>query len=213
MKCLRLLATWLCFIALSFHHLPGFGADIEIKVSALFKGSALLEISGKQQLLKTGSTSPEGVTVIAADSKKVIVSYQGVEKELNLSRQIGALFMSPSKAEVQLLSGAGGLINGRQVRMLVDTGATSVAMSERQASLLGIRYQQGVAAVVNTAGGNVNAWHVNLDSVGVGSVVVNQFAAAVLEGDFPEVILLGKSFLDKVDLDREQGVRLIRSRF
>ena len=168
MKCLRLLATWLCFIALSFHHLPGFGADIEIKVSALFKGSALLEISGKQQLLKTGSTSPEGVTVIAADSKKVIVSYQGVEKELNLSRQIGAFFASPSKAEIQLLS---------------------------------------------AAGGKVNAWHVSLDSVSVGSVVVNHVAAVVLEGDFPEVILLGKSFLDKVDLDREQGVRLIRSRF
>ncbi|BFM13329.1 TIGR02281 family clan AA aspartic protease [Simiduia litorea] len=194
-------------------------AEIDIKVSGLFKGSALLDINGKRQLLKVGATSPEGVTVIAADSKRAIISYQGQQKELHLSRQIGALFNAPDRAEVRINTGKGGhywakgLINGRQVDMMVDTGATSVAMSERHAQSLGVQYRQGLVGEASTAGGKKKAWQVNLESVSVGNVLVNQVSAVVLEGDFPEMVLLGNSFLDKVDIDREQGVLLIRSRF
>lgn len=194
-------------------------ADTSIRVKALLKGSALLEINGTERYLKQGQKSPEGVTLLAADSRSARVLINGQEKTLRLSRHIGAAFEQPALAEVRLPRGEGGhywaqgQINGRAARMMVDTGATSLAMSEVHARSLGLRYQQGQSGVVSTAGGRARSWTLMLDSVAVGGVVVRQVPAVVVEGNFPEMILLGNSFLDKTDLDREQGVLVIRSRF
>lgn len=218
MKSFCVLKIALTFLVV-FLSSAGHSNEVDITVLGLFKGSALLDIDGKQKLLKEGTTSDEGVTVVSADSKRVIIFYQGVQQELNLTRRIGSRFAEPSKAEVRLPSSKGGhywasgTINGRAVQMMVDTGATSVAMSERDARRLGIDYQQGLPAIVNTAGGQVNSWRVNLNSVAIGNVVVQQVPAVILAGNYPDMILLGNSFLDKVDLDREQGVLVIKSRY
>ncbi|MDN3637598.1 TIGR02281 family clan AA aspartic protease [Simiduia curdlanivorans] len=214
-----MIRLFLLCISLSLPSALMASGKVDIQVSALFKGSALLDINGKRQLLKVGATSPEGVQVIAANSKSVVISYRGQQQELTLNRKIGALFAAPEKALVRINTGKGGhywakgQINGRPVDMLVDTGATSVAMSERHAQSLGLQYRQGLVGMATTAGGKIKSWQVNLDSVSVGNVLVNQVSAVVLAGDFPEMVLLGNSFLDKVDIDREQGVLVIRSRF
>lgn len=194
-------------------------AEVSIRAKALLKGSALLEINGTERFLKQGQESPEGVTLLSADSKSARVRVNGIEKTLTLSRHIGAAFEQPALAEVRLPRGDGGhywaqgQINGRPARMMIDTGATSLAMSEVHARSLGLRYQEGQAGVVSTAGGRARSWMILLDNVAVGGVVVRQVPAVVIEGNFPEMILLGNSFLDKTDLDREQGVLVIRSRF
>lgn len=197
---------------------PALANNVDIQAQGLLKGSAVLSINGKVRLLKEGQTSPEGVTLLEATSKFARLRYQEREFTLTLSRRISGQFQPAQKAEVRLPSRDGGhywangSINGRAVAMMVDTGATRVALSEQHAKALGIRYTDGQQGMVSTASGRAKSWRVQLDSVGIGGVIVHQVSAVVIEGSFPEMVLLGNSFLRKVDLDQEQGVLVIRSR-
>ncbi|UTA47519.1 TIGR02281 family clan AA aspartic protease [Simiduia sp. 21SJ11W-1] len=191
---------------------------LDIQAQGLLKGSAVLAIDGNTRILKEGQTSPEGVTLVEGTSKFARVRYRGQELKITLSRRISGSFAPPKKAEVRLARGRGGhywaegAINSRPMQMMVDTGATSVAMSEQHAKALGVRYTEGQRGQVSTASGRATSWQVMLESVGVGGVVVYQVPAVVLEGNFPEMVLLGNSFLQKVDMNQEQGVLVIRSR-
>ena len=194
-------------------------AATEVRVKGLFKGSAVLVINGKQRLLKVGKTSPEGVRLIAADSKKAEVEVDGKRRVLSLSRQIGAAYKKAERAEVRIQSGYGGhyvtpgRINGQAVQFMVDTGATSVAMNLPTARRLGLNYRAGTEIRVNTANGIAKAYKMMLRSVTVGSVKVDNVEATVTMGDFPTTILLGNSYLSRVDLNRDNGVLILTSKY
>lgn len=194
-------------------------AVTDVQVKGLFGGSAVLIIDGTQHLLKAGKTSPEGVRLISADSKKAIVEIDGKRHTLSLSKRIGASYQKTDAAEVRLASGFGGhyvtpgRINNRPVEVMVDTGATSVAMNLSTAEKLGLNYRAGKESSVSTANGVVQAFNVMLESVAIGSVTVRNVEATVLIGDSPEIILLGNSYLNHVNLSRENGVLVLQSKY
>lgn len=51
--------------------------SIDIDVVGLFKNAAMLIINGDQQLLKTGQRSPEGVSLVSADSRSATIELNG----------------------------------------------------------------------------------------------------------------------------------------
>jgi aspartyl protease family protein len=89
------------------------------------------------------------------------------------------------------------LINNQQVDVLVDTGATGVAISQRVADKLKL---QSIDAVrTETANGDSVGYMVRLKSVKVGGVEATNVAAMIaptLEGD----VLLGMSYLGRMDV-------------
>ncbi len=97
------------------------------------------------------------------------------------------------------------------MRFLVDTGATSIALSAADARRLGIDYLSGQPGLMSTANGTAAAYRVRLDSVRVGDIVANNVEGAVLEGSQMPVALLGMSFLNRMEMKREgQFMVLIR---
>lgn len=56
----------------------------------------------------------------------------------------------------------------------------------------------------------VRIWRLRLARVSVGDVVLSDVDAAVHEGSFPPVALLGNSFLSRVQMTREDGAVLLR---
>ena len=95
-----------------------------------------------------------------------------------------------------------GNINGRSVRILVDTGASAVSMNSDQAGELGIDYERtGIPAGVSTASGYAHAYRVKLNSVSVGDISQNLVDAFVIEGSHPGPILLGMTFLERLDVE------------
>ena len=89
------------------------------------------------------------------------------------------------------------LINNEKVNVLVDTGATGVAISQKVADKLKLRSIQAVRTI--TANGDTVSYMVRLDSVKVGGVEANNVAAAIapgLDGD----VLLGMSYLGRMDV-------------
>src|SRR3546814_6524112 len=96
-------------------------------------------------------------------------------------------------------------INGQPVRMLVDSGASVVALTRRDAQAAGIDVDAlPVAGSATTAGGVVPVRPVMLDSVDIGGIAVRGVAAAVLDADMG-VSLLGQSYLAQLDTVSVEG--------
>ena len=191
---------------------------LEVEATMLAQGSAILIIDGSQHMLREGNKSPEGVLLVSADGKQAVIEIEGKRKTISLSRGIVNQFKAANKTEIRIASSQGGhyvtkgLINGNTVDFLVDTGATSIAMNYIEANRLGIDYRAGTPITVNTANGTAAAFLVTLSSVSVGNIVINQVSAAVSTTDSPSIILLGNSYLSKVDFKIDQGVLVLKEK-
>jgi aspartyl protease family protein len=90
-------------------------------------------------------------------------------------------------------------LDGRRVRMLVDTGASFVALSHEDARLAGIRVSPGdFTHRIQTANGVVSAASVRIGEVRVGDITVRGVDALVLPPNRLATSLLGMTFLKRL---------------
>ena len=106
---------------------------------------------------------------------------------------------------------AGGTINGKQVRFLVDTGATLVSLGKDDAERLGVDLAGARRGNAQTANGPVPVWLVTLNSVRIGEVELSNVGAAVLPQAMP-MVLLGNSFLTRMNMKRDNDVMRLELR-
>jgi len=194
-------------------------AVTRIEVQALFGGKAIVMIDGQRRTLSAGQTSPEGVKLINADSKQAVLEFDGKRKVYQPGGAISLSYAKPEHHEEKIYADERGMfhsvgtINGRTVRFLVDTGATTVAMNKTQARQLGVDYRmKGERIVVSTASENVKGYRVRLKSVTLGRIKQRDVDAMVIDGDHPGPILLGMSFLGNLKVEKSGGVMSIRQR-
>jgi aspartyl protease family protein len=93
---------------------------------------------------------------------------------------------------------ADGEINGKPVKFLLDTGATQIALSRRQANQLGLSL--GPAGSVQTAAGPATAYPTRLARVRLGTVEIENLGAMVTEKMSDETVLLGMNFLKRLEM-------------
>ena len=92
---------------------------------------------------------------------------------------------------------ADGNVNGQPVRLVVDTGATTVALTVADAQRIGVSFSPNEFTVIGTgASGAVRGQPVTLDSVEIGGKQVRGVRAAVVEG--LDVSLLGQTYLGRI---------------
>jgi len=99
------------------------------------------------------------------------------------------------------------LINGEKVNVLVDTGATGVAISQNIADKLKLSSIDAIRT--NTANGDSVGYMVRLHSVKLGGVDAKDVSAMIapgLDGD----VLLGMSFLNRMDVRLYKGEMTIK---
>lgn len=188
----------------------------KIKIVGLFKDKAVIIIDGKQHVLRKNTTSPEGVTLISANSNEAILEVDGEQKSYTLGNQVSIKFSETepgrtvSIAPTNELYLVNGSINDFQVQFLVDTGASSVAMNRQTAKRLGLNFRMdGQEGLSETASGYSKIYVVNLEKVTVGDIVLEDVEGVVHDSEFPRIILLGNSFLSKVHLRREGQLLLL----
>jgi aspartyl protease family protein len=88
-------------------------------------------------------------------------------------------------------------INNRPVRLMVDTGATVVALRASDAAAAGIRVAKSdFTNPVQTANGTTMAAEAQLDSVAVDDIEVRHIRALIVPDDQLSLSLLGGSFLN-----------------
>lgn len=194
--------------------MPAAHAVEKLAVLALFEGKVLLHVDGARRLIAEGETSPEGVTLLSADSDRAVVEVDGREEVLELGMMTSFPGASgdvdpwdgPEKitlwAEDDGFFYASGSINGTSVRFLVDTGANTIAINRGLAERIGIDYRAGQQGVATTASGVTPMYLVTLDRVSIGDITLRNVDAGVLLGSQPDIPLLGMSFLGKLDMNR-----------
>lgn len=190
-------------------------AETQVNVVGLFNGKAVVMINhAKPQTMSVGQTSGT-VKLIASDSQTATFQIEGKRKVLNMGQaaSIGGNASNADSASVTLYANGGGhhvgeaIINGVPLKYIVDTGATTVAMNSGDAQYAGIDYTKGEPMQASTASGVSKAYRVRLNSVKLGGITLNNVEAAVIEGGFPEVVLLGNSVLSRLAM-KHDGIAL-----
>lgn len=186
---------------------------------SLGDSKALLMIDGAPHTLAIGSTV-KGVTLRRVMGAQVEIEIGG--KKLTVAMggapaSVGGGGGGASGREIAINVGPGGhfvasgSINGKPVQFMVDTGATSIAMSLSEANRIGLDWKSGQRTLSQTAGGVVPVYIVSLNSVRIGDVEVFNVAAAVVQAEMP-IVLLGNSFLSRFSMRRESDVMRLEKR-
>jgi aspartyl protease family protein len=187
---------------------------VPLEIVGLFKDTAVIREGGRERMLRAGDTSASGVTLISANSREAVVSYQGERQTVSLSEgPVGAGGYAQATAQSVSIPADSmgqyrirGAINNRYVDFLIDTGASVVALSSITADTLGIDYTRGQRGSVQTAQGNAESHFLTLDTVTVAGITAHHVQAAIITGSHPQDILLGMSFLRQVSMRENGGV-------
>ena len=209
-------ACWIGILSVGFAALVGAS---EPRVQALFPGKAMFSLAGEQFVLRDGETGPGGLRLLRATSASALVEYGGRQQEWSLERGRFAVdYIPAARPEMRILPGpeggysVAGLINGRSVRFVVDTGATAITLSETEAVRLGLPITDGVEVSVETASGRVAGRRILIDRVQVGGLDEPRVDAVVLPGDRPATALLGMSFLGRLNIRSEGPILVLQAR-
>ncbi len=193
----------------------------DISVAALFPGKAVLVINGgAPRTVSVGQSTPEGIRLISADSSSAVIEFQGKRQTLvpggsgrfgggaPAGSSSGSVTLSPDDRGHYVTMGQ---INGGTIQLLVDTGATVIAIPSADARRLGINYRNGQRGFTETANGKATAYRITLDTVKVGDITLYNVEAVVLEGDGLKIALLGMSFLNRTEMKRDgQSLTLVK---
>lgn len=101
-------------------------------------------------------------------------------------------------------------VDNFRIKMLVDTGASVVALTAADARALGIQLSPSdYKMTLNTANGAVKGARVNLREVRLGDILVRNVEAVVLPAGALSMSLLGTSFLGKLQGYEVQTGRMV----
>ena len=196
--------------------LPALCMATDVRVVAVTPGqSADVVIENDAPVTIQVGETVDGITLLSADRAGVVVTADGVRKTLplvadpSIDRAAGSSTVTLSAdAHGQFLTS--GTVNGRQVRFIVDTGATLTTLSRAEATRIGLDYSGGRITNVQTANGEARGWRLSLGSVRVGDVTVRDVDAIVVDNETLPVALLGMSFLGRFDMQREGSTLVLR---
>lgn len=99
---------------------------------------------------------------------------------------------------------ANGSINNQNVTFILDTGATTVSVSESVAQKAGLTREQSGRA--RTAAGTVNVWSTTIEELRLGDITFNNVPGTINPAMDPDMVLLGMSVLGQLDFSQQSGV-------
>lgn len=196
-------------------------AQTQVNVVGLFRGKAVLIINGgAPQTLSVGQTK-NGVKLLAADSQQATLQIEGKTQVLGMGQaaSVAGSGGAVSNTPVTLYADSRGhfsgnlSINGASLKYIVDTGASTVAMSSADAKFANIEYEKGQKVQVATANGIVMAYLVKVNTLKMGSIVLNDVEVTVNEGGSPPFVLLGMTALNRLDMRRENSVMTLTKKY
>jgi len=100
-------------------------------------------------------------------------------------------------------------VNGRAVRFMIDSGATTTAMSRSAATAAGVAIDEsGFPVSIETANGTVEARRARIERMTLGSIRADDLAVVVAE-EFGDTNVLGMNFLSQLESWRVEGRFLV----
>ena len=101
-------------------------------------------------------------------------------------------------------------VNGTRVAMVLDTGASSVVLTQEAAKTAGLPIEMlAYSVTVETANGRARAAPVTLDRLVVGDIVERAVPALIAQPGQLRISLLGMSFLNRLEGWEVRGDKLV----
>ena len=200
-------------------------AETSVQTIALFKDRAMVSINGKKAKIINRGQTYLGVKLIESNTDQAVVEVNGKREILTLngtillSSSLAAKPLNNASAVVQLWADSNGffqsrgMINGRSLKFLVDTGANLVVLNSQQADRIQLDYKNGRRAMATTASGQAQMYLVEIDNISFETIELNNILVGVIVGAYPTTPLLGMSFLKKVDMKRSGDLMELKKRF
>ena len=193
-----------------------------VALSGMLGGRALVIVDGGAPKTVAVGDTFKGVTIVSTQGDQAVVEIAGKQHTLRVGEAPASVGNGTGKGasgnRVVLTAGGGGhfftlgQINGKSVNMVVDTGATTVALSVHEAQRMGLDYKSGQLIQLSTANGVISGWLIKLGSVRVGDVVVHGVDGIISSGSMP-MVLLGNSFLTHFQMTRTNDQMVLEKRY
>ncbi len=181
---------------------------------------AILIVNGNPPKTVAVGESYQGVKLLSLQAEQAVVELDGKRVSLRMDTpvSIGGGGSSGGGGNRVVLSADSrghfmtqGAINGRPVTFMLDTGATSIALSADDAQRIGLDYSKGQRVMMNTANGTTSGYKLRLQSVRVGDVEVYDIDAIVSPQAMP-FVLLGNSFINRFSMRRDADQMVLEKR-
>lgn len=211
-------------VAIALAVVAGPAAGQSVTLAGMLGGKALVIVDGSPpKTLDVGDTH-RGVKLVATLGDSATFDIAGKKLSLRVGDSPASVggggpgAGAPSGDKIVMTAGSGGhfvtqgLINGRTVQLLVDTGATAVSLGVQDAERIGLKYKGGEPVRMATANGTTMGWRIKLDSMRVGDVDVYNIDAVVTPGSMP-FVLLGNSFLTRFQMTRTSDQMVLLKRY
>lgn len=197
---------------------PGIAGAQAVSLAGVLGSKALLVVDGSAPRGVAAGETHQGVKVLSVGRDEAVIEIKGTRSTVRLGEapvSVGA--RAGGGRKIVLMSDSRGhfvnqgLINGRVMQFMVDTGATTVAIGKPDADRMGLEYQTGQPVRMNTANGVAQGWRIRLNSVRIGEVEVFNVDAIVTPQAMPYV-LLGNSFLGSFQMTRNNDQMVLEKR-
>lgn len=198
--------------------LPDLVQAQDVGLAGLMGGKALLMVNGGEPQSVALGQSIEGVRLLSIQGDQAIVEINGRKRPLRVGQHAVAPLPDDDSGKVFLTAdGRGhfystGTINGVSVRFLVDTGATMISLGQSDARRIGLDLGKGQRGLSNTANGQIAVSLVKLDSVRLGNITLHNVDALVQQNEMP-IALLGMSFLNRMEMQRDGSTMTLKKRY
>lgn len=192
----------------------------DVGLAGVMGSKAMLMINGGEpQTVRVGELL-DGVRLISIQGDQVIVEIGGKKRPLRVGQHAIGTAAAVGDGSGKIIMTADhqghfyttGVINGTSVRFLVDTGATMISLGASDARRLGLDFNRGQKAMTQTANGQAVVSKVQLDTVRVGDVTLHNVDALLHQNDMP-IALLGMSFLNRMEMQRDGSTMTLKKRF
>ena len=212
---MRILFSLLLAAACSFAH------GQSVMLTGTIGNRAILVVGGGAPRTVAPGESLQGVKLVSVQGDQAVVEAGGKRVLLRMDSPVsvggsgggnsgGSRIVLNADSRGHFLTP--GAINGRPVSFMLDTGATTVALSAADATRIGIDFQKGTPVMMNTANGVAQGYRLRLSSVRVGDVEVYDVEAIVSQQPMPYV-LLGNSFIGRFSMRRDAEQLVLDKRF
>ena len=205
-------------LALVFCLGSGSAGAQDVGLAGVMGSKAMLMINGSEPQSVAVGHSLDGVKVVSVQGDQVVVEIGGRKRPLRVGQHaIGAAAADGSGKVIMTADNQGhfyttGTVNGVSVRFLVDTGATMISLGASDARRIGLDFNRGQKGMTQTANGQSVVSKIQLDTVRIGDVSLHNVDALIHQTEMP-MALLGMSFLNRMEMQRDGSTMTLKRRF
>ena len=205
-------------LALMLGLIAGGAAAQDVGLAGIMGSKAMLMINGGEPQSVAVGQSLDGVKVLSVQGDQVVVEIGGRKRPLRVGQHaIGAAAADGSGKVIMTADNQGhfyttGTVNGVSVRFLVDTGATMISLGASDARRIGLDFNRGQKGMTQTANGQSVVSKIQLDTVRIGDVSLHNVDALIHQTEMP-MALLGMSFLNRMEMQRDGSTMTLKKRF